>query len=402
MPTLKLTQRDVEKLPAPSGTGKQVIYWDGGWKKPLVGFGVLVSGISPSKAYIVQAAVKGVTRRITIGKCNLISCDEARKNAAGVLADLTKGIDPKATKRGVPTLDEAFKQFLEARSGGLSKNSVSAYTSLVLRHLEPWLKTPINLISTDMIEARHRKLGEDVGPAAANGTMRALRLLWNFVLEKKPDLGPNPVRLRKQWHKLPIRTGLVKAEELPAFYAAVCALLNDVHRDYLLMLLFTGLRRREAAALRWDHIDFKAKTMRIPAESTKSGKKLDLPLSDFLLDMLVARRALGDAGGWIFPSNSAIGNLTEPKYALDAVERASGIEVSPHDLRRTYITVAESCDISVMSLMALVNHSAGKSVTAGYVQLTPERLREPAQKVANKLKELCGIKDVTGNVARLR
>jgi integrase len=27
-------------------------------------------------------------------------------------------------------------------------------------------------------------------------------------------------------------------------------------RDYVLLLLFTGMRRREAAALRWNEVDF--------------------------------------------------------------------------------------------------------------------------------------------------
>jgi hypothetical protein len=30
-------------------------------------------------------------------------------------------------------------------------------------------------------------------------------------------------------------------------------------------------------------------------------------------------------------------------------------------------------------------------VTSGYVQLTVERLREPAQRVADRLKKLCGL-----------
>jgi hypothetical protein len=51
---------------------------------------------------------------------------------------------------------------------------------------------------------------------------------------------------------------------------------------------------------------------------------------------------------------------------------------------------------------ALVNHSLGHSVTAGYVVMSAERLREPAQKVANRIKQLCGIEDVGGNVKRLR
>jgi integrase len=74
------------------------------------------------------------------------------------------------------------------------------------------------------------------------------------------------------------------------------------------------------------------------------------------------------------------------------VAEATGIRVSAHDLRRTYITVAESADISPLAMKALVNHSLGNDVTSGYVVMTAERLREPAQRVADRLKTLCGTR----------
>jgi len=62
------------------------------------------------------------------------------------------------------------------------------------------------------------------------------------------------------------------------------------------------------------------------------------------------------------------------------------------------VTVAENTDIGALALKALVNHSLGDDVTAGYVQMTVDRLRDPAQRVADRLKELCGI-GVTANAA---
>ena len=44
-----------------------------------------------------------------------------------------------------------------------------------------------------------------------------------------------------------------------------------------------------------------------------------------------------------------------------------------------------------LALKALVNHAIGGDVTEGYVQMTVERLREPAQKVCDRMIELCGI-----------
>ena len=44
-----------------------------------------------------------------------------------------------------------------------------------------------------------------------------------------------------------------------------------------------------------------------------------------------------------------------------------------------------------LALKALVNHALGGDVTAGYVTMTTERLRGPARRVADRMKELCGI-----------
>ena len=167
---------------------------------------------------------------------------------------------------------------------------------------------------------------------------------------------------------------------------------NPVQRDYVSLVLFTGLRRHEAASLRWVDVDLKARVVRIPATSTKAGRALDLPMSDFVFEMLVARRALGDQK-YVFPANSKSGHIEEPKFAFAQITIACGVNVSVHDLRRTFITVAESCDISPFALKALVNHALPSGdVTAGYIKITAERLREPSQRVADKLKELCGIK----------
>jgi hypothetical protein len=75
---------------------------------------------------------------------------------------------------------------------------------------------------------------------------------------------------------------------------------------------------------------------------------------------------------------------------------------SRRTLRRTFATVAEAADVSPLQLKAMINHAMPRDVTAGYVQLTVERLREPAQRVADRMKELCGIEPASGNVVKIR
>jgi integrase len=104
-----------------------------------------------------------------------------------------------------------------------------------------------------------------------------------------------------------------------------------------------------------------------------------------------ARRAIGVIrGGWLFPGRRH--HLTEVDDHFAAIAQASGITVSAHDLRRTYITIAESCDVAPLALKALLNHKLDDSnVTEGYVRINVHRLREPAERVVARLAELCGI-----------
>ena len=454
MPRVKLTKKAVARLRAPTKTGKPVLFWDHG-PRAVRGFGVLCSGKTNSKNYVAQRDLpNGKTRRVTIGGVNEIEVqgglDEARKRAATFLQDMRAGLDPKARKETL-TLGAVLAAYRKACAHRLRPRSEQSYQSAVERHLRDWLDRPLTEITRDMVEQRHKRIAEDIearhrkvaaesaetyearaakvaarypeaakrykaaanearnrkpasGHATANGAMRALRLLWNFAHERNPALGDNPVRLKKQWFKVPRREGLVRNDDLPKFYKAVSALPNPVQRDYLKMLLFTGLRRREAAGLLWADVDLKGQVIRVPATATKAGRKLDLPMSDTVHDLLVTRRATGGApNDPVFPANSKSGHIEEPKFALQQIEQACGVRISTHDLRRTFLTVAESCDISPLALKSLVNHSVGGDVTAGYVQMTPERLREPAQKVANKISALCGIATLVGdNVAKLR
>ena len=152
--------------------------------------------------------------------------------------------------------------------------------------------------------------------------------------------------------------------------------------DYLLLVLFTGLRRNEAASLRFDQIDFVDRTLTIP--DTKNGEPLTLPLSDYLLTLL-ERRAKETTGAFVFPGSGKHGHLIEPKRHVKRVIRESGVPFMLHDLRRTFITVAESLDLSHYAIKRLVNHKISGDVTAGYVVHDLSRLREPMQRISDRI-----------------
>ena len=152
MPRLKLTAKAIAKMPAPDPSGKQVLHWDA----EITGLAVLCSGVSTSKTYVVQRALKdGRTRRLTIGAVNTVSLDDARDQAAVAINNLRQGIDPKR-KVYDPTLQEALDGYLAARKD-LRPASVRVYRQIE-RTLEPWLDRKLRAIDGDMVEERHRSL----------------------------------------------------------------------------------------------------------------------------------------------------------------------------------------------------------------------------------------------------
>lgn len=133
MPTLKLNEKAIAKLQAPDPTGKQMLYWD----SDLKGFGVLCSGVSNAKTYIVQHSLAaGLKRRVKIGACNVLKFAAAKDNAKSVLADFFKGIDPKGGRKEKATLRDALEDYLATKKK-LAPASIKNYRYRTETYLKP-------------------------------------------------------------------------------------------------------------------------------------------------------------------------------------------------------------------------------------------------------------------------
>lgn len=379
MPTIRLTKSAVDALPF-EATG-QKIYRD----DQLPGFGLVVG--SKSKTYIVEARVGGRNVRCTVGRATLLSAEVARQKAKALLGEMAEGRNPNAKKKAQSaaeiTLEAAFQSFFAARK--LAAVTVDGYQRTVELYLADWRQKPLAKISREMVLARHQKLSAERGGVTANNVMRHLRSVYNFAAASHEELPPNPVGIIRQaraWAKERRRQSVVKHHQLPAWWQAAMAETDDA-RDVLLMALFTGMRRSEVVTLRWAHLDLQGGLLRLPR--TKNGDPLELPLSSFLAELLKARQERAGGSEWVFPGTGRTRHLTEVKSFVGRVKAASGVEFTLHDLRRTFITVAEGLDLSAYALKRLVNHRVGGDVTAGYIVHDAERLREPVERIAQRL-----------------
>jgi integrase len=200
------------------------------------------------------------------------------------------------------------------------------------------------------------------------------------------------------WGKVARRKRSLVGEALPEFVAAVRGLGDDLppdltgtQRDLSLLLLCTALRWTSAAGLRWSEVDLKARTITIPADRMKGKVEHALPLGPAMMAMLKARRAQARSKEYVFPglpkgekqTLAPIGRLS--KRFLDKIKDADGALIvwSPHDLRRTALTLLEAMDVSGYALKRIAAHSQLGDVTAGYLTDDVNRLRAPMERLEN-------------------
>lgn len=390
----KLTKSFVDSLPSPESG--QTFYRD----SELKGFGLRVG--SNTRVYFAESKINNKTVRVTIGHHGVFTAEQARNEAKNVLGMIARGINPndinKAEKAKAVTVSQVFEQYLKARSD-LKERTIYDYKRFMKTYFKEWENKPLIDISKDLIEKKHRSIGER-SPAQANLAMRFMRAMFNFASGKYEDsegnsiIADNPIKRLSQtrsWYKIERRQTVIKANELPAFLNAVIELpnysasLNSLAvRDYLLLLLFTGLRREEALSLAWKNVDLKNKTLTLP--DPKNRQPHTLPLTPFLLDMFQKRFDENDnVSDFVFPSTGIKGYMNDPRPQMDKVTEKSGVKFTPHDLRRTFITIAESLDISAYALKRLANHKMTNDVTAGYIIGDVERLRAPMQRITDYL-----------------
>lgn len=382
MPIAKITKTFVDQVPH---TEKgQINYCD----SDLPGFYLIVG--MRTKTYVAQRDIGGRTVRYTIGRHGHFTPEEARKIAKDKLYVMSLGVNPneqeEQLKAKTITLEKVLESYLSARRN-LKERTKSDYRWHFETYLSDWKHKLVTEVTKDMIGARHAHIAQRSGTTTANKTMRILRALYNFTYATFDICPANPVVYLthvKGWYKESRRRTYIKPHDLKAWWDAVQGLENDIYRDFLILLLFTGLRRGEAASLRWSDIDFKDQTFTI--KETKNGDPLTLPLSSFLLNMLEERRKRYGNYEFVFPGPGEGGYLAEPKKGVSKVIKASKIHFSCHDLRRSFITYAEGLDLSAYALKRLINHRSN-DVTSGYIVLDVERLRAPVERVSRFILE---------------
>ncbi len=415
MPRINIVDKEVHRLPLGSGA-----YLDAALK----GFMVICN--AASKSYVFQRDLNGRAVRVTLGRAGSITAEAARREALKALELIERGENPNVAKRveqarGM-TLAEAFE--LYKTSEARSPKTLEIYDAIFRNHLQPWERRTMQEIGTDRpgvrklhdqitakvraeAEELHRKLvekakkhkkppkqpvkdvSEHAGWATANNTMRLLKGIYNRARIEVPSLPEDPT-VNVNWHPDIVRQTSLTVDGLKGWYTRVEALTNTVKRDYWISVLLTGGRRNQIAESRWEHIDLENGLWHFPKPKGGEERQYTVPVSQYLLDRLKARKAenakLYPKSPWVFPSEkSNSGHLTIPRNDKQGLPMA-------HALRHTYRTHSLLAGVSDVHSHLLMNHKM-EGVNYGYISraVTLEELRTAQEKITAHFLKHFGI-----------
>ena len=376
-----ISRRTVEALPVGD---REAVFWD----RELSGFGVRVYP-SGSKVYLVQTRSGGKSRRITIGRHGLLTAEQARRKAAGVIAAIKAGEEPALTaspRANGPTLAEVGERYLREHVAVRCKpTTAGAYRHALNRFLLPAFGSlSLGAISRDQVASLHYKLHKT--PTMANQVVDTLSRL--FVMAEAWGLAPaggNPCRFVKKYQKRSCERFLSEQE-----FRRLGRVLSELEAEGKMsasgiaafrLLMLTGCRRNEILTLRWEDVDLEAGELGL--RDAKTGARW-VALSPAATRVLAALPRRPD-NPWVITGSRARGRLANLNTQWVVVRRRAVLEdVRIHDLRHSFASRALALGEGLTMIGKLLGHRQVQT-TARYAHLARESVKTSAAKVAESI-----------------
>ena len=351
MPQHHFTARWVDAVKSPD---ERVDYFD--TQPPGVGLRIAEGG---RKTWFVMYRTHGRLRRLTLGTYPALSLADARSRALAVKHAVAQGEDPATAKqqaRHAPIFADIAEEYL-AKHARVHKKSWRDDMRLLHKEVVPlWGKRQAVDIARRDVIALLDGIVERGSPIQANRVLALVRKVFNWsisrdLLEHNPCLQVKPPGKEHQ------RERVLSEDEIRVVWDAF-GQLDPVMEAYFKVRMLTAQRGGEVKTVRWEDVDLQTGWWTIPAGRAKNGLSHRVPLSLPALDILQQLQAKVAPGPWVFPSGRRAGQpVTNVRKPAMRVVALTGIDFTPHDLRRTAASVMTGMGISRLVVGKILNHA---------------------------------------------
>ncbi|WP_395019824.1 tyrosine-type recombinase/integrase [Dongia sp.] len=353
----------------------QITYWD-----ELPGFGVRVSQ-GGAKTFILQ---RGKERaRTTIGRYPIISLLDARNEAKRLLAEETLGKPKEASI----AFSEALEGFAAVKEKKNRARTAKETKRLLTKHFKPDLGS--TLVSK-ITEADISKILDGLAqtPQTANHAYTALKTFLRWAVRKR-YLSHSPLEDMERPAAIVSRDRVLTDRELVHIYRTA-EQYGYPYGTIVQLLILTGQRRGEIAALAEHYIVSAESLVNLPKELTKNGRPHTFPFGPMTAKVLAGIPKFGTV---LFPargnSEAIFSGWSKSKDAFDKLCPIDHWTL--HDLRRTLATGMAAQGVQPHIVERYINHASGvvSGVAAIYnrFQYLPE-MRDAAMRWERHLSRL--------------
>ena len=284
---------------------------------------------------------------------------------------------------------EIAQDWREEHQAKVTYKTWQGYQAHFTRALEEFGDIPIDEIRTADVQRYVNRLGKQ---GFAYKTVKSgadvVSMICDYGIMMK-QLSSNPCDYVKLPANLPREERELPSEE------QIEKVKNGIEchfGEFAYLLLYTGLRRGEALALRAEHVDFEKRLIHVRQSvyfksnrpelkqpKTKAGIR-DVYLLDCLVPILEGKR------GYIFGGDAPMSEQAF-RRAWERYRKESGVTVTPHQLRHAHATMLYENEISAKSAQKLLGHSDVKTTLAIYTHISEQRKSEDFEKL-NALSKL--------------
>lgn len=392
MPRLLLTKRNIDsKKHVPPVEKGQVDYFDTEVK------GLMLRVGKNSKVFYVQVDVKDPvtgkfkTVKEKLGAYGEYTPEEARAKAPEIARRIREGRPADETP---PTLEMMYNRYLTDKR--LSTGTETLYKSYVPRLFESWLDLPLNLLeqalAPETIIDRFQNIREVNGPGAANNSFKCLQAIINYAEILYPQfITRNPVKVlsrAEMWEKIEGRDDCLEPKQFKIFADALLT-CTPVHRDCYTFALYHGIRPSEAYTLTWNEVDLESGVVTFRHDTERSKRSYTAPLSRQSRAILERRKATAIEGQeFVFPKQGPRNKHEHLIIRADDLRRRTGLNLTVHGLRRSFITTGERLRFRREDINRLTGHTDSTVTGKHYSKLTPDDLRPVLQAICNEIERL--------------
>ena len=358
---MKLTERAVPALELEPGQDDRIFFDDN-----IIGLGLRVrrvkkwngsySNKEPLRSWIFQYRIGGRTRRMVIGPVPGLKVQRAREIAAELAAKVRLGDDPATEKRikverAAHTLGALTQKYLAQQRSQLRPGTYRHVALHLESHAAPLHALPVDAIDRQAIAARLTSIAEKSGAVTANRVRSSLSAMFSWGMKEGLVVANPVVATNKRAEKS--RDRVLNDAELGTIWRALAA---DDYGVIIKLLILTGQRLGEIAALRWSEIDFDRGVISLPGDRTKNGRPHEIPMSPTVRSLLKVRPTNGRE--LIFGEGAGpYSGFSHRKAPLDKI-----VNIPPwthHDIRRSVATGMAELSVQPHIIEAVLNHVSG-------------------------------------------